>query len=631
MTCQTFDQDLSAHLDGELSGAEERRLLDHLAICPACRAARDELARLSAALREADEAPSFSPAEEFEARLVRRAGRFRRGRKIVRLPSLPFARIAAAALFLVIAVVSGLYLNDAVAPATDTAAFSSPDRPDYSGTLAGSRARVDALVGDPGPDRVEVVRLGNPGDRIPPLPSLPLPSHPASVDAPTARTPFEILGLSRIGELWLTEEAYQRMREHREQERLLARSNDLRERALAESPPTRADENAVVAYFGGLTIGTQARFGDFKVVPILDGDGDAGVEVLEARDALRRRILLIREDRSTARLTAVNTDKNRYVFLPAGAVLVGGHQDRMVTRATLIPPNSKAALPVLCCEKGRYVGARDTFTRMVGIAPPEIRGLLLGAVDQDEVWSRIDEVLARLGVRSRTRALREIFLDGRGPEAVRKHTAGLRGVFRDERSVGFLVFEDGRFVGGEVFASHEILEAEGGKFVASYVLGEIGRRASDRRSVTASAPADILAAMGRASFFPTPGAVGGQESEFVSEEDAISGTSLIPVAGARPLHVFLNPGVAEPAGANDETGQDNRVDRPGRARWGGRRRRGPRPPGRTPDRGTPPERHGPARPGPPGPGAAPNPGYPERGLTRAFASSREAGWGMICP
>ena len=55
MTCQTYDQDLSAHLDGELSAVEERRLLDHLAVCPACRAARDELVRLSVGLEHADD------------------------------------------------------------------------------------------------------------------------------------------------------------------------------------------------------------------------------------------------------------------------------------------------------------------------------------------------------------------------------------------------------------------------------------------------------------------------------------------------------------------------------------------------------------------------------------------------
>ena len=568
MTCHAFDEDLSAHLDGELSAVEERRLLDHLAVCAECRASRDEFVRLSSVLKRADELPAFSAPEEFEERVVRRAGRVRRCRVVLRLPQLPVGRVAAAALLLVAAVLSIGVLLDATVPTGDAVVFVA-DRPDYSDALAGCRERLDEQRAFAGPERREVARFDNRGEMGPALPLLPQPRRPVPAEPPAARSVYELLGLSRVGDVRLTGEAYQRVREHREQERLLARANDLRDRVHGEETPTRADENAVVAWFGGLAVGTSASHGDFKVVPILDGDGDAGVLVLEARDALRRRILSIREDRSTARLTAVNSDPDRYVFLPAGAVLVGGQQDRMVTRATLIPPNSRASLPVLCCEKDRYVGPRDTFMRLVGIAPPEIRGLLLGAVNQEEVWARIDEVLERLGVRSKTRALREIFEDGRGPEAVRKYTAGLTGVFRDERSVGFLVYEDGRFIGGEVFASHSVLEAEGSKFVASYILGRVGRRGGVAAPATVADPAGILAIVGRASFFPTPGAVSGQESEFVSVADAVSGTSLIPVAGARPLHVFLRQGVAELAGTGKETGEDGRVDRPPVDRDGG--------------------------------------------------------------
>jgi hypothetical protein len=56
MTAHATTDLLSALLDGELAGPERRRVADHLAACPACRARFDALGRVVASLRRLERA-----------------------------------------------------------------------------------------------------------------------------------------------------------------------------------------------------------------------------------------------------------------------------------------------------------------------------------------------------------------------------------------------------------------------------------------------------------------------------------------------------------------------------------------------------------------------------------------------
>lgn len=67
MRCEDAALLLSARLDGELSEAEEQKLNDHLAECPACRALAEDLACLHASLEHLEDEPA---PEGFAARVM---------------------------------------------------------------------------------------------------------------------------------------------------------------------------------------------------------------------------------------------------------------------------------------------------------------------------------------------------------------------------------------------------------------------------------------------------------------------------------------------------------------------------------------------------------------------------------
>lgn len=77
MGCDTYQQQISLWIDNQLTQGEIRHLEAHTAICPACRAAQEQLQRVDWLLSSA---PMISPAPGFTARFDSRLAAHRRRR-----------------------------------------------------------------------------------------------------------------------------------------------------------------------------------------------------------------------------------------------------------------------------------------------------------------------------------------------------------------------------------------------------------------------------------------------------------------------------------------------------------------------------------------------------------------------
>jgi anti-sigma factor RsiW len=115
MRCQTARRRISDELDGSLRPGRRPGLEAHLQCCPACRAYREDLARIQAAAQRADEPDAFWAG--FEARLGARMAAAEAGRERVGPPFAARRRRAwAVAAVLVLAGVSLWYARPRPAP-----------------------------------------------------------------------------------------------------------------------------------------------------------------------------------------------------------------------------------------------------------------------------------------------------------------------------------------------------------------------------------------------------------------------------------------------------------------------------------------------------------------------------------
>lgn len=79
------------------------------------------------------------------------------------------------------------------------------------------------------------------------------------------------------------------------------------------------------------------------------------------------------------------------ILLLAGQLLIGGKQDRIVGKDTVVPVGETIEVPVYCVEHGRWQGDTHKFEYQNQVVPKKVKDAAMFG-RQEEVWSRVGEV-----------------------------------------------------------------------------------------------------------------------------------------------------------------------------------------------------------------------------------------------
>src|SRR5215510_4831765 len=93
-------------------------------------------------------------------------------------------------------------------------------------------------------------------------------------------------------------------------------------------------------------------------------------------------------------LVANKSDKS--LLLLGGEVILGGQQDRIIGKDTIIEPHEQRTVGVFCVEHGRWTGAKQ-FNAAGGLAEGKMRVRAKYRVNQQEVWDEVAKKNAALG------------------------------------------------------------------------------------------------------------------------------------------------------------------------------------------------------------------------------------------
>lgn len=176
--------------------------------------------------------------------------------------------------------------------------------------------------------------------------------------------------------------------------------------------------------FPDFTVGLGHRHRSVTVFPLFLTTPPAAVDYDLAHDVITRGGALVEEVNErgdVGRLRVVNNGPKALLFLE-GEHLLGAKQNRIVNTTSLIPPRSKVSLPVSCVERGRWHDAgAHRFDPSACMAPAGLRRVVKASVthsvvtnagfvaNQRGVWDCIAQGEARLGARSPTQALQDLF------------------------------------------------------------------------------------------------------------------------------------------------------------------------------------------------------------------------------
>jgi hypothetical protein len=175
-------------------------------------------------------------------------------------------------------------------------------------------------------------------------------------------------------------------------------------------------------------------------------------------------------------LTFVNSS-SQPVFVLAGEVIIGGKQDRIIGRNTVIPAKTTQEVPVYCVEHGRWDGKNKQFTTAKALAHGRLRGRASYAAQQD-VWK---EVAAKNKMRKTTnssdtyRAVAKQQSDGTLATMEKQVEAALSRIPATDRArmIGFAVALNGAVATVDLFGSPALFQKLETKLVRSYLTEAI--------------------------------------------------------------------------------------------------------------------------------------------------------------
>jgi hypothetical protein len=167
------------------------------------------------------------------------------------------------------------------------------------------------------------------------------------------------------------------------------------------------------------------------------------------------------------------------VLLYEGEEVLGAQQNRTFDVTVLVPARAELRIPVSCVERGRWDHSRhaEPFQPAPQATYPElrreknrqarrrIRAGQEARSDQSQVWADLDVKSARLGVRSLTGAMHDIYEGSR--DALTTLCAGVR---RRDGQLGALAAIAGRFVMLDFVSRADVFAALHGSLVQGYAL-----------------------------------------------------------------------------------------------------------------------------------------------------------------
>lgn len=170
-------------------------------------------------------------------------------------------------------------------------------------------------------------------------------------------------------------------------------------------PDPKLGQEARLTPIEGLSryaLGDPIHEGNVTIVPVMlasNNDQAQIAEYMTLEEAKKLGVVEISEltGREEVNRLLVKNSGTKPLLLLAGELLLGGKQDRVVAKDTIVPPSEAVEVPVFCVEHGRWEGTSSKFEYSTSMVPQKVRRRALTGTQQ-EVWDGVAEYNAEAGV-----------------------------------------------------------------------------------------------------------------------------------------------------------------------------------------------------------------------------------------
>jgi hypothetical protein len=258
----------------------------------------------------------------------------------------------------------------------------------------------------------------------------------------------------------------------------------------------------------GLQLLDPIRYKQLTLIPVVEKKAalDSG-DYLTLAAGLERKEVDVREAGRGGEVNRVSVQNrsSRPLLLLGGEVILGGQQDRILGKDTLVPPKQTVSVEVYCVEHGRWNGSA-AFTTAGGMAESKLRVRAKYRGNQMEVWDEVAKKNASLGAESQSGTYRKLATGEEGKKATepyRKHLAeALKALPQNDHVVGVVAAVNGQIVSADIFATPKLFAAYRDRLLDSLFI-TVADVPEATKQPAAPQPADVKAFMDKADAAPT--------------------------------------------------------------------------------------------------------------------------------
>ena len=226
-------------------------------------------------------------------------------------------------------------------------------------------------------------------------------------------------------------------------------------------------------------VGAPIQVENIVVYPLLSkvASSDEETEYATLDEALERGILVVEETSDSGDVNILHVVNNGgvMIFAMAGEVLLGGKQDRIVAKNTLIPERARRfGVDVFCVEHGRWQKKTEQFSSGKALVHTKLRASA-NKGSQEAVWAEVAKKNAELRTTNATDTYRATVKKMASSTKVGSVVDGLLGATRYEKSMaGLVVAINGELRAVDWFRSPRLYRKLERKLLVSYVTEALG-------------------------------------------------------------------------------------------------------------------------------------------------------------
>ena len=232
------------------------------------------------------------------------------------------------------------------------------------------------------------------------------------------------------------------------------------------------------------TVGKPLTKGNLTIFPVYGRDqAKIGSEYLTLEEALKQKVIQVKEmpDAEVSRVSVTNKG-SKMIYLMAGDLILGGQQDRIISRDTIVPVGAKNFIvEVFCVEHGRWGGGQHFEGGE--IASSSLRRETQQTKQQDKVWNKVAREAAKTKSVTRSGTYRAVAGNKATQQQVASYTQTLNTqLAKDRRALGLVVAINGRVTAADVFADSNLFHKQRAKILKSYALDAMQEKDSWSKS-----------------------------------------------------------------------------------------------------------------------------------------------------